>query len=190
MISFLNIFCQNSVELAGAQYKLEQALAKQEVARKKYSPTIDAILEGTKWTEETGSRDSAMIGLRLRVPLVGGAGKRRDERVGRIDVENARIELNNLKNQLRERAFELWQRLTVLHLELDAANIKADYRDQYMDRSRTLYELEEVADLGDAQAEQLRAIYEINRVRYQIAVVWGEVNLMTGLPVWHSKSNE
>ena len=49
-----------------------------------------------------------------------------------------------------------------------------------MDRSRTLYELEESADLGDAQAEQLRALLETKRIEYELAMAWAEFEVMRG----------
>ncbi len=179
-----------SIELAEARLNLERSMSQLAAAKSKFAPQLDAVLEGTQWSQDTGSRDAAMIGLRLHVPLASGAQKNRDVRVRQIKVEQAQLELESTEHAIREKAYDLWRQLRVLHLALVAARVESDYRDHYMDRSRTLYELEEAADLGDAQAEQLHAVYEMNRVRYQIALLWGEINLMTGLPVLEIHSKE
>ena len=59
-----------------------------------------------------------------------------------------------------------------------------NYRDQYMDRARTLYELEESSDLGDAQAELLRALLEIQRSEFNLALTWSEIDALMGNPVY------
>jgi phosphoglycolate phosphatase-like HAD superfamily hydrolase len=41
---------------------------------------------------------------------------------------------------VRQRIFELWKELTIHHVDLTAAQVRLEYRDQYMDRARTLYE--------------------------------------------------
>ncbi len=179
-----------SIEMAEARLNLGQSMSQLAAARSKFAPQLDAVLEGTQWAQDTGSRDAAMIGLRLNLPLASGTQKNRDVRIGQIKVEQAHLELADTEHSIREKAYDLWRQLRVLHLELAAAKVESDYRDHYMDRSRALYELEEAADLGDAQAEQLHAVYQMNRIRYQIALLWGEINLMTGLPVLEIHSNE
>ncbi len=170
----------NSYELADAQLKLQGAENALDVSIKKYSPTLDATLEATEWVQETGSRNSASIGFQIRVPLVAGATKKRDREIARIEIAQARVKLEQLTYELQARVFDLWKNLQLYQVELAAANVRTEFRDQYMDRSRTLYELEESADLGDAQAEQLRALLETKRIEYELAMAWAEFEVMRG----------
>ena len=170
----------NSYELTDARLKLQGAENALDVSIKKYSPTLDAILEATEWVQETGSRNSASIGIQIRVPLVAGATKKRDRQIARIEIEQARVKVEQLKYDLRARVFDLWKKLQLYQVELAAAKVRTEFRDQYMDRSRTLYELEEIADLGDAQAEQLRALLETKRIEYELTMAWAEFEVLRG----------
>ncbi len=176
----LEYVLQDSVELNLARLRVKKREGQLERINRNFMPTLDAFIEGNKWRQETGSRNAAVIGLRLKMPLIADQQKRADRKIGQIDIDQSRLELTELEYRMRERVFELWQTLEVLHTRLAAARVHSDYRDQYMDRSRTLYELEEVADLGDAQAEQVKALLELTRVEYQIALVWSQINIMTG----------
>ena len=175
---------ESSPEVAVAKLNLEkeQGAADQSVAQ--YRPTLEATLEATDWRQDTGSRNSASIALQLKVPLWPGAKKARDNRIAEIRVERARSRIDEVEYELRIRVYELWKQLRVLQVEKAAADIRTEYRDQYMDRSRTLYELEERADLGDAQAELLRSLLEATRIDYQLALTWAQLDLLMGKPVF------
>jgi len=179
----LEAVLKDSVELKLARLNMKRQESELERIDKNFMPKLDAFIEGTEWRQETGSRNAAMIGLRLQVPLFADEQKRRDRKIGQIDIDRSRLKMNELEYQLRQRVFEIWKTLRVLQTRLAAARIKSDYRDQYMDRSRTLYELEEVSDLGDAQAEQVRALLELRQVEFQIVLTWAQINVMTGKDV-------
>ena len=151
-----------------------------DVSEAKFMPQLDIVLEATEWEQEVGSRNSASIGLRLHVPLAAGSQKNRDRRLSQIAVDRARAKLAETEHAVRKRTFELWKALTVHHLDITAAQVRLDYRDQYMDRARTLYELEEISDLGDAQAELLRASLEDYRAKFNLALTWSEIDALTG----------
>ena len=52
---------------------------------------------------------------------------------------------------------DLWLAFPVILAELDADGAVEIHRDLYLDRSRTLYELEAAADLGDSMTAQTSA---------------------------------
>ena len=177
------ILSQN-YDMQQAKLGLEKAQQDAQVSESKYQPQLDAVLEATKWQEETGSRNAASIGLRLHVPLVAGEHKSRDKRMSQINIERAQLALTEAEHEIRKRAFKLWKSLSLHHLDLSAAQVRLNYRDQYMDRARTLYELEESSDLGDAQAELLRALLEIQRSEFNLALTWSEIDALMGNPVY------
>ena len=167
-------------DLKQAELNLEKALMAVEVSEAKFMPQLDIVLEATEWEQEVGSRNSASIGFRLHVPLVAGSQKNRDRRLSQIAVDRASAKLAETEHAVRKRSFELWKALTVHHLDITAAQVRINYRDQYMDRARTLYELEEISDLGDAQAELLRASLEDYRTQFNLALTWSEIDALTG----------
>lgn len=173
----------NSFEIADAEMKLQSARNALKVTEKQYAPKLEAVVEAAAWKMNTGSRNDSSVGLQFRIPLIAGNSKSRALKHSGIAVERALSELNAVNSQFRTRVFDLWKKLKLLEVELAAANVRSDFRDQYMDRSRALYELEEKSDLGDAQSEQLFSFYELRRIEYEIALVWAEVDMMKGIEV-------
>ncbi len=167
-------------DLKQAELDLEKALMAVKVSDAKFMPQLDIVLEATEWEEKVGSRNSASIGLRFHVPLAARSQKNRDSRLSQIAVDRARAKLAETEHAVRKRSFELWKALTVYHLDISTAEVRLNYRDQYMDRARTLYELEEISDLGDAQAELLRASLEDYRTKFNLALTWSEIDALTG----------
>ena len=173
----------NSQEMVAANLQVERAQLALEVVKKRYQPSVEARLEATEWNQEIGSRNSASIGIQVEVPLVSGTRKSRDSKRAMIDVERAKAKLAEVEHELRTRVLDLWKKVSLHHVDLAAARVRSDYRDQYMDRARTLYELEEVADLGDAQAEQLRAYLELKRVEFELTLAWSEFDMLAGVNI-------
>ena len=178
--SLLEQILATNYDLKQAELNLEKALNAAEVSEAKFMPQLDIVLEATEWEQEVGSRNSASIGLRLHVPLAERSQKNRDRRLSQIAVDRARAKLAETEHAVRKRSFELWKALTVYHLDISTAEVSLNYRDQYMDRARTLYELEEISDLGDAQAELLRASLEDYRAKFNLALIWSEIDALTG----------
>ena len=175
---------QNNFHMKQAEFDLQRAMKAAEESKSKYNPQLDAVLEATEWRRETGSRNSTSIGIRFTVPLASGEHKNRDRRKGEIAIQRAQAQFDETEFSVRQRTFDLWKALTLHHVDLAAADVRLNFRDQYMDRARTLYELEERSDLGDAQAELLRALLENDRVRYELTLTWSEIDALMGNPVY------
>lgn len=178
---FLAEVSGSSFEIANAEMKLQSAKDALKATEKQYAPKLEAVIEAAAWEIEIGSRNSSSVGLQLRFPLTAGKTKSQALKLAGIDVERAQSELNVVKDDHRRRAFELWKKLKLLEVELAAAKVRSDFRDQYMDRSRALYELEEKSDLGNAQAELLFAYYEMRRIEFELALTWTEADMMKGV---------
>ncbi len=58
--------------------------------------------------------------------------------------------------------------------------VRDEYRDLYLDRSRTLYELERVSDLGDAMVQTTAVRLELARVIYQWQLNEAQLKALTG----------
>ncbi len=173
----------NNYAMKLAQLYLDKAILAADVSDSKYQPQLDAVLEAKHWEQKTGSRNAASVGLHFKLPLAAGDMRKRDRRMSELAIERARAELVEVEHSIRKRAFELWKALTLNHVNLNAAEVRLNFRDQYMDRARTLYELEERSDLGDAQAEQLRALLEKDKVHFNLTLTWSEIDALMGKPI-------
>lgn len=175
---------ESNVHIKQAELNLLRAIKSAEETESQYKPQLDAVLEATEWEREIGSRNVTSIGIRFSVPLVSGERRSRDRQLAEIGVERARVKLAETELTVRQRTFDLWKSLTLHHVNLAAAEVRLNFRDQYMDRARALYELEERSDLGDAQAELLRALLENDRVRYELTLTWSEIDALMGNSVY------
>ena len=171
---------EQSNEMAVARLNLENAKLALTAAEKRYQPHVEARVEATEWNQKIGSRNEASIGMQIKVPLVSGNRKSRDRKDAQIGIDRAGARLAEIEHELRKQVLDIWRNISLYHVALAAAQVRSDYRDQYMDRARSLYELEEVADIGDAQAEQLRAYLELKKVEFGLALAWSEFDMLRG----------
>ncbi|MDE0309368.1 MAG: TolC family protein [Acidiferrobacterales bacterium] len=174
----------HSPEMIAAKLQVEKARQAVTVTEKRYQPSIRAKLEANEWAQETGSRNSASIGLQLELPLVSESRRSHERSKSMIDVERAQAGVVEVEHGLRTRVLRLWKTISLKRVDLAAASVRSDYRDQYMDRARALYELEEAADIGDAQAEQLRSLMELKSVEFELTLAWSEFDMLRGAPVY------
>ncbi|KHF25979.1 hypothetical protein BOV90_00360 [Solemya velum gill symbiont] len=88
-----------------------------------------------------------------------------------------------MRDQLRYSIIEIMQALDVMQIEMESAQALIDYRDLYLDRSRTLYELEVKADLGDSMVEQTGARLAYHETLYQLVMLRATLNALQGYPL-------
>ena len=96
-----------------------------------------------------------------------------------LQKEQAKYQL--MKNALRKTVLELVQELEVLKVAVESANVRLEYRDQYMDRSRSAYELEIKTDLGDAAANMTEAQWNADKVKYDLLLTLGNIDALLGI---------
>jgi len=75
---------------------------------------------------------------------------------------------------------DLVQELENLKVERNAAKVRTNYRDLYLDRSRALYELEVNSDLGDAMTRVTEAQWLAAQVEFRLALAWARLDALTG----------
>ncbi len=182
--TLLEWIMNGNFDMRQAELNLQKAETAAALTAAKYNPQLDAVVEATRWEEKTGSRNAASIGIQFRLPLAVGERRRRDARLSQLAIDKAQLKLTETEHAVRVRAFELWQTLTLHHLDLQSSATRIEFRDQYMDRARTLYELEERSDLGDAQTELLRAQLQDHQVKFKLALVWSEIDVLMGRSVY------
>jgi len=143
-------------------------------------PRLLGGVELTEYATVRASRDDARATVRLQIPLFNGKLKQLDQRRANIDLLRAELEVLNVENALRDELFQLVRNVIVLNRELEAADSREYFRDLYLDRSRTLYELEVRTDLGDAQAKLLEAGWHAMRAQFSTAVTWAKIDMLSG----------
>lgn len=89
-----------------------------------------------------------------------------------------------LEGELRLQLLELLLRLDIFRVGNE--RIKADtvWNDLYLERSRTLYEQEVNADLGDAMTRQSQTHLQQQQLQFCQALTLAQLNALQGKPVW------
>lgn len=84
------------------------------------------------------------------------------------------------RQYLRQAALEQLLSIALLKAQQKENSVEVDYRDLYLDRSRTLYELEVKADLGDAMTNQTTARLAQMETDYQLLMSWVVLDALQG----------
>lgn len=85
--------------------------------------------------------------------------------------------------ELRQQILELLLRLNVLKSAREQTEIEHIQRELDLDMSRTLYDMEVKADLGDSMTLQSKTVFESSRIRYCQYLAWAQLNGLQGLPI-------
>jgi hypothetical protein len=87
-------------------------------------------------------------------------------------------------DKVKQRLRLLHSRFGMLQLARDAALSLGLYRDLYLDRTRSLYEMEVKADLGDAMIEQSRALKQEVMTDFCLVLTLAEIKALLGQDIW------
>ena len=163
--------------------RLQAAEQRVRAARKSDAPYLDGELAAAAYTRDLSGRDDVRAGVRLTVPLYKGG--RTDAAVARALAETKRTRalLAKARRDVRQRILELWQRIDDLQARREEDWARMDYRELYLDRARSLYDLEVETDLGDAMVEHTRARLKKARNEFSLALTWAELNALLGREV-------
>ncbi|WP_419596806.1 TolC family protein [Thiolapillus sp.] len=171
---------QNNTGLRALRQKITAAEQKLAAAGKRYGPVIRGELGAHGYARETRSTEPFSAALVLEMSLYSG---------GRDDAETARARAELMENQalkakleleLRQQVLELWLEQNTLRRRLKELRAREEYRDLYLDRSRTLYELERTSDLGDAMVQVSAVRLELAKLQYQWMLNDMRLKVLTG----------
>ncbi len=172
----------HNLTLKALKNELESGLEKQAAARAERYPNLYVELQAAEYQQEFGSRSPFTAILGVDIPLYQG---------GRIDAlqgtalaktQQTKAALIEADYRLSEQILTLWQSIQQLTSQLDQADIQAEYRELYLDRSRAHYELEINTDLGDAMVAQSAARLFEAQTRFDLALARERLALLTQEP--------
>ena len=117
------------------------------------NPVLRAELETATYNRDLGGRNPLTASLVLEVPL--SSGNRVAARLARerAHLREKRARLRAYELELRQQLLEQWLELQRLQIRREQLVVTGDFRDLYLERSRTLYELEVASDLGDSMTQ-------------------------------------
>ena len=168
-------------QLSAQNERVKAAQSRMEHSRMSSRPVLDSAVELGNYERRYGEGGKWRVGVNLTIPFrEGGRFKaEKAKRQAELKAEEARYRL--MKNAIRKQVLELVQELEVLKVALQTANVRLEYQDQHMDRSRSKYELEIQTDLGDAAAGVTEAQWEADRVKYNLLLILGNLDALLGI---------
>lgn len=155
----------------------QQAVA---AARKLDNPVLKAELEAHGYSRETGSTDPWRAGLVMSIPL--SKGGRTDAKVARqkSNLYQIQAQVKKATVVLKHRILTLWLAMESMKLKRDEARALLDYSELYLDKSRTLYEMEVRSTLGDAMITITTSQFEALKADLDLAYAWKKMDSLTG----------
>jgi outer membrane protein TolC len=164
------------------QAELQAAKKQLQASEAKDNPVLRAELEAAAYQRELGGRNPLTAALVFELPLYQGDRVASEIAEGRALVTRKQAELAAYRLALQQQLLDHWMALERLQVEREELLVTGDFRDLYLDRSRTLYEMDMAADLGDSmtqiadlQLQQAKNSFQIELTRARIQALTGEL---------------
>ena len=172
--------------------RAEVAAAERSIAaaRADSRPRVDGHVELLATARELGSSDRWRAGVTFALPIY--QGDRIDAAVAAAQAKlfDARARLTAAEYALREELLTLWLTLSNAPLQQERVAAQLAFRDLYLDRSRTNYELEVKADLGDAMVRLTEAQLNEAKTLFDTALAWQRLGQLSGENLSPSSTGE
>lgn len=146
----------------------------------RFRPRLDATLEAYDYSRNTPNKDNLRARLNLVIPLTESSMQRTDIAEDQAAWLQASADARNYEIRLRSDISRLWlemQRLITQRQELNVEEARAEIE---LDKARGEYELERRATLGDAMVNISRVRYQRQLNRFQLALSWMQMKVLTG----------
>jgi outer membrane protein TolC len=144
------------------------------------NPVLRGELEAATYERELGGRNPLTAALVIEVPLY--AGSRVDAEIAqqRALLQQREAQLQAYQLQLHQQVLDLWLAMEKLNVESQALMVSADFRDLALDRSRTLYDLDMQADLGDSMTQIADIQWRMAQNRYDRLILQARLKALSG----------
>jgi len=143
-------------------------------------PVLTAELESTWHSRELGGSDKARAGVTVHVPIYQGGEYNANIELSKAKIMSLTTSIDILKVQLKQQALEIWLELDTLKQQVKQVESALDYREMYLDKSRTDYDSELKSDLGDSMVQLSEAQLLDMETRFSIAYQWAKLDVLAG----------
>ncbi|MET0045382.1 MAG: TolC family protein, partial [Candidatus Thiodiazotropha sp. 6PLUC3] len=160
--------------------ELQAAQKQLQASESEANPVISAQLEAATYERELGGRNPLTAALVFELPLYQGSRVDAVKAKQRALIQQKQAELASYELVLRQQILDYWMELDQLRIESEEIGVTGDFRDLYLDRSRTLYDLDLSSDLGDSMTQIAAIQYQSAKNSYQIQLVLAHLKALTG----------
>ena len=167
--------------LSAQNERVKAAEAKLQHSRLSKRPVLDSSVELGNYERRYGDGGKWRLGVNLVIPFREGGRFKAEIAKQNAELKKELAKYQVMKNALRKTVLELVQEIEVLKVAVQSAETRLEFRDQYLDRSRSAYELEIQTDLGDASANMTEAQWHADKVRYDLMLTLGSIDALLGI---------
>ncbi|MFW2439335.1 MAG: TolC family protein [Arenicellales bacterium] len=168
-------------ELSAQDERVKAARARLEHSQMSRRPVLDSLVELGNYKRRYGDGGKWRVGVNLVIPIREGGRFKAEIAKKRAELQKEEARYHLMKNALRKTILELVQELEVLKAAVKSANVRLEYRDMSLDRSRSAYELEIQTNLGDAAANMTDAQWNADKVKYDLLLTLGNLDALLGI---------
>ena len=172
---------QKNPELSAQDERVKAAQARLEHSHMSKRPVLDSLVELGNYERRYGEGGKWRVGVNLVIPIREGGRFKAEIAKQQAELKKEQAKYKLMNNALRKTVLELVQELEVLKVAAESADVRLEYRDQYLDRSRSAYELEIKTDLGDAAANMTEAQWNADKVKYDLLLTLGNIDALLGI---------
>ena len=173
----------NNPVIKALRLKIAAAEDRVKAARSERNPKLDGRIRVSEYARESGSYDEWRVGLVLDVPIFASDSVKANVSKRNAELLDMRARLRDVEMQVNQQVLEAWQMLESLKVAREQTVVQSDYRELYLDQSRTLYEMEVQSDLGDSMVQITEAKLQKAEVEYQLALEWAKLQALMGQQV-------
>ncbi|MBD3671169.1 MAG: TolC family protein [Gammaproteobacteria bacterium] len=150
--------------------------------RKSDGLTVDAEMGYGAYAYQLPSRENWNVGIKFNYPLARGGRTEADIALAVSAMNQAQTSLRQAEMALQQDLLETWMDINTLRIERDEMFALYDYRGLKLDQTRTRYEQEMQADLGDTMVLFTDAEWRLRRTEYELALKWLKLEGLVGVP--------
>jgi outer membrane protein TolC len=167
-------------ELRALRQSVEAARKRTDAATAGNGAVLRGEIEGAAYNRYLGSSNPFTAALVLDVPLSSGGALDAEAARNRALRRQKQAELASRELEVRQAVLDQWLELQTLDARRKELAAMGEFRELDFDRSRTLYEMEVAADLGDSMAKisEVRLLQAEND--FNTALSWARLDALTG----------
>ena len=180
----------NNPQTELAKKQLEAASQRVSAAGNKFAPRLDAEVEMSEYSRETGSNDEWRAQLNFVLPLYENSSIKRDISKARAEWLKQRAGLLKIEINIRNRVLTLWQKITVLSKRRTQLETSLEYRELRLDKSRALYEMEAQTNLGSSMVAISEIQYKKAKNDFELFLAMMQLRLLSGESIYSSNKIE
>jgi len=169
------------------QQDVEAARNRVVAERARYRPVLSAEVQVADYERPLNSRGDYLAALTLRVPIYQGNDTQAEIARATADYSVKIAQLQKAQQLLLQTISNLIKDLEILRTKGKTSQQRLAYRELDLEYKRGLYELEIQTTFGEAQARMTEAQWLAEKIKYDTAFTWAQLNILMGKPPLENK---